>query len=397
MCSEPSVPDFEAEPIRRRDSKTVTSASLRHVRSLTCLEGDHVRSVTESLRDLSLISGPAFEEGCRAAFRRADSDGSGFLEPEESRQIAAAVKVAIPLEFLGRLQVSRTEYCAMAFDSDRDGRLSEDEFVRFARWAAAMRARGFLEGQAPFDVVATGTGDRLMVVSEYLDEEGTLRDALRPDVDLAVYHPNGITCEEFAAQLRAAAARRRAAGLPPYRSVALSNHGPDAEGSWAAFAGPLRSLASEAGSVEMLPAFEALAELLPEGHGEGRLDILSCHLASVPGGRDFVTALERRLAGPRVCASEDATGNLVEGGNWVLEVGDVNVAPDYFDEARLAAFDRLMAPSKRSSTSSRKASRTRSGRKSFSMKRAESTKQRGVRMAKRRSSYSSDNDSDSSD
>lgn len=353
----------ELPKANRRSSRTETTASLRHVRSLTCLEVDHVRSVTKSLEDPSEIEAAEFEQRCRDAFQQADADGSGFLEADgESEQIAEAVKAVLPANFLSRMQVTKAEHCAMAFDVDRDGMLSEDEFVQFAKWALAMNERGFSKGQTPFEIVGNGTGDRLMLVSEYLDEEGTLQQSLKKGVDLALYHPNGITCEEFAAQLKVAGARRKALGLEPYKSVALSNHGPDESGKWAAFAGPPRDLTCLAECAELLPIFKALTELLVAGSTEGRLDLLSCNLASVPGGLDFVKRLEAQAGGPRVCASQDETGNVANGGNWILEVGDVNVAPDYFDEAQLESFDRLMAGGGKKMARSGSAQRTKSSR-----------------------------------
>lgn len=325
---------------------TATTVSMAHVRNLTCLEVDHVRSVTDSLTESRRVAhfDDDFEERCREAFRQADIDGSGLLEiSRESQQVADAVNSVLSQDFLERLQVSKAEYCAMAFDGNRDRCLSEDEFVEFARWATAMKARGFLTGQKPFEIVSCGMGDRLMVISEYLDEDASLRECLRPDVDMAVYHPNGITSGEFAAQIRAAASKRQDAGLPPYKTVALSNHGPDESGVWGAFAGPPCDLSKTAECAELVPAFAALAGLLAAGSSEGRLDLLSCNLGSVSGGLDLIKSLEAQLGGARVCASTDETGNVACGGNWVLEVGDVNVAPDYFDESQLESFTKLMA------------------------------------------------------
>lgn len=89
-----------------------------------------------------------------------------------------------------------------------------------------------------------------------------------------------------------------------------------------------------------MPDFAALASLLG-GKGGGRLDLLACGLAAVPGGMAFISRLERET-GHTVCASTDSTGNAAHGGNWTLEVGDIDVKPYYFDESRIEHFDRLM-------------------------------------------------------
>lgn len=308
----------------------------------TCLEKDHVQELESSL-SLEVhrqIFGDDFAAKCESVFSGLDADGSGYLEAgREDAQIASAVLQVLPHVFLDRLDGVQAESFALSFDDDVDSRLSLPEFIRFVRWAAAMKARGFFEGQSPFATVSTGIGERLMVISEFLDPEGTLKAAVRNGVDLAVYNPSGITRAEFAKQLRAAQRQRERRGLPPYKSVALSNHGPDDSGLWSPFADDPRGLARVDDLEAILPDFTALASLL--GGQGGRLDFLACRLASVPGGMAFISRLERET-GHTVCASRDDTGNAAHGGNWHLEVGDINVAPYYFDEDRLSHFDRLM-------------------------------------------------------
>lgn len=323
-------------------SAFATNKALQKSRTATCLESDHIESLENSidqeLRDR--LFAPDFQEQCRAAFQVADVDGSGYLEQStENLAIAVAVQAVLPDEFFDRLDGKRAESCAMAFDKDWDGRLTLDEFSRFVRWAAIMKARGFLDGQAPFEIVGSGTGDRLLVVSEYMDDVGSLRDAVKDSVDLAIYNPSGIACGEFAEQIVAATRVRAQEGREPYRSVALANHGPDETGIWRPFAGKWLDLTRRKERKKLLPVFQALAALLPTS--DGRLDILACDLASVPGGMAFVKKLEK-VTGRTVCAASGATGNASHGGSWTMGVGHVNVAPDYFDEEKLKHFEKLM-------------------------------------------------------
>lgn len=285
---------------------------------------------------------PAFTKHCSLIFERHDADKSGYLEADhEAGTIAAAVLDVLPEQFLDRLDGIRAESLALSFDSDWDGKMSREEFVSFVRWASAMHARGFFKGQAPFEVVGKGKGDSLLVVSEYMDEDGTLHEAVKSSVDLALYHPSAITLAEFSQQLAAAGQSRKRKGLQPYKTVGLANHGPDEKGKWYPFAGKALRLTRQADVEQLLPVLKALAALLPQGGG-GRLDLMACNLASVPGGMDLIRRLEKET-GHTVCASSDCTGNAEHGGNWTMEVGNVNVAPTYFDEEKLKHFERLMA------------------------------------------------------
>jgi len=338
-------------------AKTVFQAKIP-----TCLEPDHVQNLEHSLdpKLYQKLVGPDFASFCSSIFDKHDSDKSGYLEAtHEKGQIAAAVLEVLPDVFLDRLEGVRAETCALSFDEDWDGRLGREEFASFVRWAATMKMRGFFNPQSPFEVITRqSTGTRLLVVSEFMDEDGTLHEAVKNGVDLALYHPSAITLAEFSQQVTAAGVSRKRKGLPPYQSVGLANHGPDAKGRWYPFAVKALHLARQEDADLIMPVLLGLAALLPE-NGGGRLDLMACNLASVPGGMDLVRRLEKET-GHTICASSDCTGNAQHGGNWTMEVGNVNVAPDYFDEERLSHFERLMVIQTRSSSrSSRKPTGTR--------------------------------------
>lgn len=318
--------------------------SLGHSTSnLTCQEDDHVRFQTKQL-DPELakhLESKEFVDRCTTMFNEADKDSSGYLEAgHEAHHIGEAVRRVLPNVFLDRFAGVQAQNYALSFDKDWDGKLSREEFIGFVRWATMMQARGLLVAQDCFDEVSSGTGERLMIVSKYMDEDTTLHSAVKSNLDLVSYSPSGITALEFAQQVMAANRKRQEAGLRAYQSVALANHGPDADGTWGPFAGAARTLTNPADVEHLIPAFHALASLLPAAGG-GRLDLLACDLASVPGGMDFLKRIGEET-GQRVCASKGATGNVAQGGDWHMEHGDVNIAADYFDEGRLQNFGRLM-------------------------------------------------------
>lgn len=80
----------------------------------------------------------------RAAFRRLDTDGSGFLDKEEF--VTALAILAVPIDRAGALEVFSI------VDSDSNGRLSEAEFVRCVPVGSADGQVGRIDGQ-------TGGGD----------------------------------------------------------------------------------------------------------------------------------------------------------------------------------------------------------------------------------------------
>ena len=96
----------------------------------------------------------------------------------------------------------------------------------------------------------------------------------------------------------------------------------------------------------------------------GRIDLLACDLAETKGGVDFVNALEKET-GINVAASTDATGNVKNGGDWILETDDVDALDIYFDADKIKAFDgvlrrgggRRRAPSRRVVHTSRRGPR----------------------------------------
>lgn len=68
---------------------------------------------------------------------------------------------------------------------------------------------------------------------------------------------------------------------------------------------------------------------------KGRVDLLGCSLLSYQPG--IVKSLET-LYGINFAASDNKTGNLASGGDWVLESDGVNVIDTYFVREKLSKF-----------------------------------------------------------
>merc|ERR1712225_16978 len=95
-----------------------------------------------------------------------------------------------------------------------------------------MDVMGFFAGTTPFAKIANETAaNNLLIISEFLDPEHVLGRCALPNTVFTYYHPDGITLDEFSAQMATAAHVRTKQGHF-FQSVALCNHGPDPDGFW---------------------------------------------------------------------------------------------------------------------------------------------------------------------
>jgi len=314
----------------------------------SCLLFSHVEHLVAGLPDEVLIQlgSPSFWNKCIETFNSVDHNSSGHLEGEE---LAQAVHSALPAQLLShRLQLSDISSLLLAFDEDLDGRISRDEFIMFCKWVTAMEYHGFFSGTAPLSQIATarsadegGPAQHLLLVSDYLDPKRVLKTCVLSSVRCVYYHPDGITTDEFSAQLESAAYIRANKQLL-FRSVGLANHGPDEDGFWHICADyPVHLTSKEEAWPGLMPLFRALAAMVDSSRA-GHVDLLACQFAATPGGLECIKMIEKEVQ-CRFSASTDQTGNVSCGGNWELEVGGRNVAPIYFDEGKLEAFQGLMA------------------------------------------------------
>jgi len=283
---------------------------------------------------------------CAHIFSNLDESRTGFLEGEE---LVKLITQSMPSSFLKeRLGMDDVVSLALAFDEDLDGKIGLDDFQLFTLWVAAMQYHGFFDGVAPLAQIADlrplsdgGPAERLLLVSEFLDPEFTLRSCTLPSVRCVYYHPDGLTIDEFIAQLESAANIRRRKGYP-FKSLALANHGPDDEGRWYVCSDfPVNLVSTEHAWRRLMPMFHALASMVGGASGCGRVDLLACNFAARAAGVDCIKMIEREVE-VRFAASTGPTGNVACGGNWVLEEGGNDISGVYFDAARLGAFKKTM-------------------------------------------------------
>ena len=86
-------------------------------------------------------------------------------------------------------------------------------------------------------------------------------------------------------------------------------------------------------SSDIAAFLKALGGLVQPG---GRIDLLGCSVAAGPAGRALLAQVEA-LTGVTVTASTDKTGGA-EGADWEMETHGLDVAKDYFDKEKIAAW-----------------------------------------------------------
>jgi len=324
----------------------------RSPESYVCTEWSHVESLLAHLPPEvhAALEEKAFQRTCHETFwdiikRRnlGEAKGPFFLEGDE---LVEAVQRSVPECFSqDRLHLKDLRSLLLAFDVDNDGRISSSEFDLFCMWTVAMNVMGFFAGTTPFakisnDVVAK----HLLIISEFLDPEHILGRCALPTTVCAYYHPDGITLDEFSAQIESAAYVRTKQGRF-FESVALANHGPDENGIWSVCSDHPVSLKSlDTAWPRLMPMFRALADMVASPAQLGHVDLLACNFAANQTGIECLEMIERQVPA-RFAASIDATGNVAVQGNWELERGDRNVAPIYFHEEMLGQFTKVMQPS----------------------------------------------------
>lgn len=298
----------------------------------------------------AFLEDPAFQQKCHDNFcdiqktRTGAKVGSpsGFLRGEE---LMEAVHRSVPENFLReRLHETNLEKLMLTFDTDKDGQISLAEFDLFCMWAVAMDVLGFFAGTSPFGQIADAVGPKnLLIISEYLDPEHILGSCALPSTLCTYYHPDGLTLDEFSAQIKAAAHVRTKNGQF-FESIALANHGPDEGGLWSVCSDHPVSLRSlDSAWPRLMPMFQALASMVSDPAHQGHVDLLACNFAANPTGVECIKKIEQQT-NCRFAASTDETGNVECGGNWDLEFGGRSVAPIYFHESMLSKFTKVMAP-----------------------------------------------------
>jgi len=190
-----------------------------------------------------------------------------------------------------------------------------------------------------------GVSLRLLLVDRQVDAQDVLPNAALGCVHVVKYDAHSTTLAQLVGLIREAHRQNGA----PFLSMAIAQHGADAEGQWEWTTDLTVNLKSMHGAIDQLaPVVEVLAAALSKTKaGKAHIDLLACNLATTCKG--LVPALEK-MYGIDFRASTDETGNDLSGGDWKMETdNDYDVAADYLDADKLKEYTETMCICKKAS------------------------------------------------
>ncbi len=191
--------------------------------------------------------------------------------------------------------------------------------------------------QSPIDPGDTSTqsGERVLVVSSAVQDSLVLAEAALSNVKVVYYDPNTTSLSDLSAKIAAVLHGQKA------ESIAFANHGTEGEFDLT------QDIVVSLNTLQSSPALEAfwenVGQMIQSG---GHVDLLACSVAGSTAGLQLVTQLDNLIDAHNpqatVDASTDLTGNASSGGNWNLEVGNVDAAHTYFNTTELAQFSGVL-------------------------------------------------------
>ncbi|MEW6350753.1 MAG: DUF4347 domain-containing protein [Thermodesulfobacteriota bacterium] len=166
----------------------------------------------------------------------------------------------------------------------------------------------------------SGNGVKVLVVSDSASASKQLIDAARAGVvTVAVADRSDVTPASILSQIEIAVDGKK------IDSIGFAAHG-SGDGTVLLTKDISLNFREIATSSDLRAFWEGVGKLLSD---DGRIDLLTCGLASSFNGSLLVSQIQD-LAGHEVSASDDATGNPAQGGDWILERGARDAAATYF-------------------------------------------------------------------
>eukprot|EP00747_Dinoflagellata_sp_TGD_P218281 gnl/TRDRNA2_/TRDRNA2_90560_c0_seq1.p1 gnl/TRDRNA2_/TRDRNA2_90560_c0~~gnl/TRDRNA2_/TRDRNA2_90560_c0_seq1.p1 ORF type:complete len:400 (-),score=79.02 gnl/TRDRNA2_/TRDRNA2_90560_c0_seq1:305-1504(-) len=182
---------------------------------------------------------------------------------------------------------------------------------------------------------------RMVVVSSTIPETAIFCNAVRKPEWVVTYDYDTTSIQQLNETIA-----KKAAELQP-RTVAFANHGADEQGVWALTKDCKITAAEDGGKFNVDENAAAFFQALADA-AEHRVDLLACDLAAHPGGVELIKEMET-ATGKQIAASTNHTGNLLHGGDWVMETHNVDTASIYFDSNHLWKWDGILHASRNTS------------------------------------------------
>lgn len=176
------------------------------------------------------------------------------------------------------------------------------------------------------------SGRHLLVWDKNVDPDSTLANVINKVTHKVVYDSTAETTSNLIRKIR----ERHLKHGKPYESVGFATHAGTVWKLAKDLNISIEDVSTDAIIAQADPVVTALVSCVGKG---GRVDILGCSLLEY--SPDLVNRLEA-VYGINFAASDDKTGNVAAGGDWILESDGVDVAPVYFDPEKLQAYKGTM-------------------------------------------------------
>ncbi|MBA3721993.1 MAG: tandem-95 repeat protein, partial [Parachlamydiaceae bacterium] len=175
---------------------------------------------------------------------------------------------------------------------------------------------------------------RVLVVSTGVKDSQILAKAASDNIKVVMYDPNYTSLNKLSSEIATALNGSKA------DSIAFVNEGK--AGSFSLTNNISVSMGTLESNAQLQVFWKNVGELVKDN---GRIDLLACNVASDSSGKDLVKKLDQLISDPlthhnvSVAASKDITSNAAQGGNWKLEIGNVDASTTYFNTNRLVTWE----------------------------------------------------------
>jgi len=177
---------------------------------------------------------------------------------------------------------------------------------------------------------------QLLVLDVHVDPRGVLMEAAKATTIVVSYDSKQYSCVDLAELI--AVARELNDGAP-FETVALATHGGEV---WELAYDLVVRMGGDGNLPKALEAVKPIMDMLVTcvtKEKGGRIDLLGCSLVAYEP--DLVKGLEEHY-NVNFAASDDETGNLVAGGDWMLESDGIDIADTYWDRKELSKYKETM-------------------------------------------------------
>jgi len=196
--------------------------------------------------------------------------------------------------------------------------------------STSMGVCGSIEYHNPIGCGTPRPGKTMLILDRAVDPDDDLLKAVLSDVVVVKYDSTKDTAYELMKAVDRASRGAR------FRIIGFANHGGDV---WQ-IAKDCRVRPEHPDYIDdVMPIIITFISILVEFGG--RIDLLGCHL--LEKDPHLARKLEKRYPNVNFTASDDRTGNLASGGDWLMESdGNLDVKKDYFDPIKLEHYKETM-------------------------------------------------------